>query len=65
MIINVQVLLVTGGEDISDPSLSSTELFLPYATSWRYSAPLPSPRRDLRGATLDNKVVITGTNQAS
>ena len=72
----MQVLLVTSGwtwigsellnGDLTNyRRVSSTELLLPSATSWSYSAPLPSPRRDLRGATLDNKVVITGTNQAS
>ena len=53
----MQVLLVTGSDDHG-----STELLLPSAISWRYSAVLPSPRYGLRGATLDNKVVITGTN---
>ena len=57
----VQVLLVTGGYTGSN-ALSSTELLLPSATSWSYSAALPSPRDDLRGATLNNKVVMTGTN---
>ena len=55
----MQVLLVTGGYDGN--RLDSTELLLPSATSWSYSAPLPSPRYLLRGATLDNKVLMTGT----
>ena len=59
--INVQVLLVTGGYG-GDNRLDSTELLLPSATSWTYSGALPSPRCCLSGATLDNKVVITGTN---
>ena len=59
---DVQVLLVTGGLDTNVVELSSTELLLPSATSWTTSAALPSPRYLLRGATLDNKVVITGTN---
>ena len=58
--INVQVLLVTGG--YGDDYLDSTELLLPSATSWTTSAALPSPRYLLRGATLDNKVIMTGTN---
>ena len=58
--INVQVLLVTGGWNSG--YLDSTELLSPYTRRWRYSAALPSPRRGLSGATLDNKVVITGTN---
>ena len=56
----MQVLLVTGG--YNGNTLDSTELLLPSATSWSYSGALPSPRQYLRGATLDNKVVITGTN---
>ena len=56
----MQVLLVTGGYDGN--RLDSTELLLPSATSWIYSAALPSPRSFLRGATLDNKVVMTGTS---
>ena len=56
----MQVLLVTGGYNFG--YLDSTELLLPSATSWTYSAVLPSPRYSLSGATLDNKVVITGTN---
>ena len=43
-------------------SLDSTELLLPSATSWTTSGALPSPRSGLRGATLNNKIVITGTN---
>ena len=59
----MQVLLVTGGS-ISTWYEDSTELLLPSATSWTIidSAALPSARQMLRGATLDNKVVITGTN---
>ena len=56
----MQVLLVTGGAKVD--LLDSTELLLPSATSWSYSAALPSPRVYLRGATLDNKVIMTGTN---
>ena len=56
----MQVLLVTGGYDGN--VLDSTELLLPSATSWTTSAALPSPRAGLRGATLDNKVLVTGTN---
>ena len=58
----MQVLLVTGGEDSSYNTLDSTELLLPSATSWTTSAALPSPRTSLSGATLDNKVLVTGTN---
>ena len=42
----------------------STEPLLPFATPWTtiQSAALPSTRRYLRGATLDNKILMTGTN---
>ena len=61
---NVQVLLVTGGMDNNWNPLDSTELLFPSDTSWTiiHSAALPSSRYDLRGATLNNKVVITGSN---
>ena len=60
----MQVLLVTGGRGGGGGggTLSSTELLLPSATSWSYSAALPSPRDFLKGATLNNKVVMIGTN---
>ena len=56
---NLQVYLVTGGSRDKN-YLDSTELLLPSATSWSFSAALPSPRGELKGATLDNKVVMTG-----
>ena len=58
----MQVLLVTGGSSSSTQYLDSTELLLPSATFWTISAALPSPRDSLKGATLDNKVIMTGTN---
>ena len=59
---NLQVYLVTGGVDTNQGALSSTELLLPSATSWTASADLPYPRYRLRGATINNKVIVTGTN---
>ena len=58
----VKVLLVTGGG-----GWDSTEIlpFLPdLATSWSYTASLPHNYNyiGLRGATINNKVFITGTN---
>ena len=53
---------MTGGWDSNYNDLDSTELLLPSATSWTYSAALPSPRDFLQGATLNNKVVMIGTN---
>ena len=56
-----QTYLVTGGRsgDISG-SLASTELLHQDASQWVYSGPLPSARDCLKGATLDNKLIITG-----
>ena len=67
----MQVLLVTSGytwfgsellngDWTSYRQVSSTELLLPSATSWRdiYAAPLS--RTGLRGATLNNRVIMTG-----
>ena len=63
----MQVLLVTSGWTwtgseflTSYRRVSSTELLLPSATSWRdiYAAPLS--RTGLRGATLNNRVIMTG-----
>ena len=56
--------LVTGGLDTNHRALTSTELLLPSATSWTSdaNADLPYPRSRLRGATINNKVIVTGTN---
>ena len=40
--------------------LSSTEILIHGSSSWTNSAPLPTHRAGLRGATLNNKIVITG-----
>ena len=67
----MQVLLVTGGRGSGDTlHLDSTELLLPTADHWATisSAALPGgseglPQRwGLKGATLNNIVVVTGTN---
>ena len=65
----MQVLLVTGGRGSGDTlHLDSTELLLPTADHWATisSAALPGedfPHRwGLKGATLNNIVVVTGTN---
>ena len=64
----MQVLLVTGGRGSGDTlHLDSTELLLPSADHWATisSAALPGelPHRwGLKGATLNNIVVVTGTN---
>ena len=54
-----QTLLVAGGYD-SDSDLSSTELLVGEASAWVLTGELPSPRDGLRGANIDNKVLMTG-----
>merc|ERR1712218_367324 len=62
---NRVVYLVTGGDKLgtgnalSQP-LSSTELLVHGASDWTSSVPLPSTRTLLRGATINNKILVTG-----
>ena len=58
-LITFQTMLVTGGYDGSAP-LSSTELMVGTASAWVFTGELPSPRDGLRGATIDNMVLMTG-----
>jgi len=39
---------------------SSTELLVGTASAWVFAGELPSPRSDLRGANIDNKILMTG-----
>ena len=55
------MLLVTGGEDTSNTRHASTELLGPGSGSWRLlAALLPRPMKDMRLATLDNVLYLTG-----
>ena len=54
-----QTFLVSGGWDGGEP-LASTELLVETASAWVYSGQLPYARRGLRGANIDNKVLMTG-----
>ena len=56
-----QTFLVSGGWNGSD-DLSSTELLVETSSAWIYTGELPSPRSGLRGANIDNKVLMTGNN---
>ena len=56
----LKVYLVTGGMDSATNTLSSTEILVHGSSSWTNSAPLPTPRQALVGATLNNKIVMTG-----
>ena len=56
-----QVLLVTGGEDAANTRHASTELLGPGSGSWRLlAALLPRPMKDMRLATVDNVLYLTG-----
>ena len=57
-IIIFQMYLVSGG--LYGGSLSSTELLMESASAWVLTGELPSPRSDLRGANIDNKILMTG-----
>ena len=50
--------MVTGG--YHGITLASTELLPQDASQWAYAGPLPSARVGLRGATLGDKLVMTG-----
>ena len=54
-----QTFLVSGGYNDGD-DLSSTELLVETASAWVLSGELPSPRYGLRGANIDNRVLMTG-----
>ena len=57
----MQVLLVTGGWQYSGEwiYLDSTEVLKDIA--WRMTAPLPSARRGLRAASVENNIFIFGS----
>ena len=55
-----QRYLVTGGSGGISGDLASSELLYQDASQWVYAGSLPSARYGLRGATLDNKLIITG-----
>jgi len=56
----LQTLLVTGGLKYYD-YFSSTELLVGLtASAWVNTGELPSPRWGLQGATIDNRVIMTG-----
>ena len=61
-----QVYLVTGGyTGVPYGFLDSTELLRDGEGQWTYSGQLPSYRFALRGATVNNKVIVTGTHLPS
>ena len=59
-IIIFQTYLVSGGRDDGWDNLSSTEILEETASAWVLTGELPSPRRGLRGANIDNRILMTG-----
>ena len=59
-LILVQTYLVSGGYVGGSNYLSSTEVLLETGSAWTLTGQLPSPRRALRAARIDNKIVMTG-----
>ena len=57
-LIIVQTYIVAGGYYFGD--LSSTEVLVETGSAWTLTGELPSPRSGLRGANIDNKIVMTG-----
>ena len=57
----VFVNLVCGGFDSVGEKFSSCEINLDGDNSWSYAFPLPEQIWFLRGITIDNRVLMTGT----
>ena len=55
-----QTYIVSGGFYAPSMYLSSTELLVETGSAWILSGELPSYNRGLRGANIDNKVLMTG-----
>ena len=61
----MQVLLVTGGGQYSgggEVYLDTTEVLTDMAGTWSLTAPLPSPRDELRVASVENNIFVFGEN---
>ena len=60
-VIIFQTFLVTGGyNDDNNGFLSSTELLVETSAAWILTGELPTPRYGLRGANIDQRVLMTG-----
>ena len=57
-----QVLLVTGGHNMNEGWLDSTEILENLAATWRFTSPLPSARYGLRAASVGNNILVFGEN---
>ena len=59
-VIIFQTFLVTGGSNDIGDNLSSTELLVETSAAWILTGELPTPRYGLRGANIDQRVLMTG-----
>ena len=59
-VIIFQTFLVTGGYYNGSARLSSTELLVETSAAWILTGELPTPRQGLRGANIDQRVLMTG-----
>ena len=60
-----QTFLVSGGWSPYQEELSSTELLLETGSAWLTAGELPSPRVNLQGTNIDNKILMTGKTRSS
>ena len=60
-VIVIQTFLVTGGYITG--WLSSTELLVETSSAWTLAGELPTPRSGLRGAKVDQRVMMTGNKR--
>ena len=59
-VIIFQTFLVTGGYTYGDGYFSSTELLVETSAAWILTGELPTSRDSLRGANIDQRVLMTG-----
>merc|ERR1712062_937543 len=55
-----KTFLVAGGRGAIGQLVSSTELLEETGSAWVYTGELPSPRTGIRGAMINNKILMTG-----
>ena len=57
----LKMYLVTGGH-YDTSLLDSTEIYDPELEGWKAGAALSGPKKNLRAANIDNRVLIFGNN---
>ena len=58
--INIQVYLVTGGDDGRSDRLSSTEVLTNGDNSWKVVGELPQTMSGMRAVSIANTIIVTG-----